>query len=407
MLRLLPLALLTAAPALAETDVSAMIAADVSAMIAADGLRATEAELAALPAPTPTERMALGGVRFLAGIESALQTRYKTGISDGLSVMSGLPILRLPIAENPAPAPFDGAVIGDLFAQVRTDMAGALEALAPITGADAVALRIDTADIWFDIDRNGSRAPGEGLTDLVGLGLTGGFGDPVPGAVIRFDTADAAWLAAYAHLLAGFADLVSAFDPALAIDEVLAGRAALDGLNAAAGSPFGSGMGYQMGDYADLAAMVVDALERQPDPALTRSAQAHWLGTIAQNRLFWQRVATETDNEAEWIPNKGQLSALGLPFPAETGQVWLNVLAEAEALLEGEALMPHWRLADGVGIDMNALFQNPPVVDVLGMAQGKDLLPYMRQGRLISSDSLWRFEQLMAGDAGLYMVILN
>ena len=399
MTRLLPLAMILASPAFADTD--------VSALIADQGLRGTEVQLAALPDPTATDRMALGGVRFLAGIEAALQTRYQTGISEGLSVMSGLPILRLPIAENPAPIPFEGRVIADLFGQVRTDMIAALDALASISNSDTVALRIDTADIWFDIDASGSRSTGEGLTDLVGLGLTGGFGDPLAGVAIRFDTADAAWLAAYAHLLAGFSDLVLAFDPTVAIDEVLAGRAAINGLNATAGSPFGSGMGYQIGDYADLAAMVVDALERQPDPALTRSAQAHWLAMIAQNRVFWQRVATETDNDAEWIPNKAQVSALGLPFPAETGQVWLNVLAEAEALLKGEALMPHWRLADGAGIDMNALFQNPPDVDVLGMAHGMDLLPFMRQGRLISGDSLWRFEQMMAGDAGLYMVILN
>ena len=397
--RLLPLALLAASPALAETD--------VSALIAAQGLHATGAALSALPDPTPTERMALGGVRFLAGIEAALQTRYQTGISDGLSVMSGLPILRLPIAENPAPVPFEGRVIADLFAQVRTDMTAALDALAPISDTDTVALRIDTADIWFDIDASGSRSAGEGLTDLANLGLTGGFGEPLAGAAIRFDTADAAWLAAYAHLLAGFSDLVLAFNPTVAIDAALAGRAAMADINAAAGAPIGPGMESDFDDYADLAVMVVDALERQPDPVLTRSAQAHWLAMIAQNRVFWQRVAAETDNDAEWIPNKAQVSALGLPFPPDTGQLWLNVLTEAEALLKGEVLMPHWRLADGAGIDMNALFQNPPEVDILGMIQGKDLLPFMRQGRLISGESLMRFEQMMAGDALLYMVILN
>jgi hypothetical protein len=396
---LLPFALLLATPALADTD--------VSTLIAAQGLYATEVQLAALPAPTPSDRFALGGVRFLMGIEAALQTRYRTGISDGLSVMSGLPVLRLPIAENPTPEPFIGQVIASLFARVGADMSGALAALAPIADGDTVGVMIDTDDIWFDIDLSGTRTEGEGLTDLAGLGLNGGFGAPLAGVQIRFDTADAAWLAAYAHLLAGFSDLVLAFDPTVAIDDVLAARAAIAEVNAAAGSPYGSGMGYQVGDYADLAAMVVDALERQPDPALTRSAQAHWLEMVAQNRVFWRRVATETDNEAEWIPNKAQVSALGLPFPPDTGQVWLNVLGEAEALLKGEVLMPHWRLADGVGIDLNLLFQDPPVVDVLGMAHGMDLLPYGRQGRLISGDALWRFETMMAGDAGLYMVILN
>lgn len=397
--RFIPFALLAAAPALAQTD--------VSAMIAERGLRAAEAELAALAAPDPSERFALGGVRFLSGIERALQTRWRTGLSDGLTTLVDLPILRLPIAENPQPEPFEGRIIAEMFGQVGQDMAAATAVLKGIGDADLVGVMIDTADIWFDIDMDGTRSPGEGLVDLVGLGLTGGFGAAIPGAEVRFDTADAAWLAAYAHLLGGLSDLVMAFDPGTAIDDVLAGRAAMNGLNDQAGASFGSGLGYEMGDYADLAAMIVDALERQPDPALTRSAQAQWLAMIAQNRVFWQRVATETDNEAEWIPNKAQVSALGLPFPPETGQRWLNVLTDAEDLLAGRTLLPHWRLADGVGVDLNALFQTPPLVDVLGMAHGMDLVPYMRPGRLIDFNSLSQFEQMMAGDAGLYMLILN
>ncbi len=88
-------ALAMATPAMADTD--------ISAMIAERGLRATEVALAALPAPTPTERFGLGGVRFLAGIETALQTRWRHGMSDNLVLMSGLPILRLPVPENPRP----------------------------------------------------------------------------------------------------------------------------------------------------------------------------------------------------------------------------------------------------------------------------------------------------------------
>ena len=62
---------LVATPALAETD--------ASALIAAEGLRGAEAALAALPAPTPSERFALGGVRFLGGVERALQHRREQG----------------------------------------------------------------------------------------------------------------------------------------------------------------------------------------------------------------------------------------------------------------------------------------------------------------------------------------
>ena len=38
---------------------------------------------------------------------------------------------------------------------------------------------------------------------------------------IRFDTADAAWLAAYTHLLAGVSELALAFDPTPQIARVI------------------------------------------------------------------------------------------------------------------------------------------------------------------------------------------
>ena len=81
----------TALPAWAQTD--------ISTQIATDGLRATEAALAALPSPTPTDQFALGGVRFLTAIEVALQTRYRTGLSTALTDLADIPILRLPIPE--------------------------------------------------------------------------------------------------------------------------------------------------------------------------------------------------------------------------------------------------------------------------------------------------------------------
>jgi hypothetical protein len=387
--------LLTATPAFAESD--------VSALIAANGLRAAEAQLAAIAEPSPSDRFALGGVRFLAAVETALQTRWKVGLTEGLTTLVDLPVLRLPIPENPTPARFEGAVIAEMFAAVQGDLDSAAAQLDMISDADAVGVTINTTDIWFDIDRNGTRTAGEGLAEVLGTALQA----PLADATIRFDTADAAWLSAYAHLLGGLSDLIVAFDPGPAIDDVLAARAAFDALNAQVNQPFGTGIDMMGGDYIDLAAMIVDALERQPDPDLTQSALNHWLAMVDRNRVFWVRVAAETDNDAEWIPNKGQVSALGLPFPADTGQRWLNVLAEAEAVLTGNALIPHWRLADGAGVDLYALMTNPPEIDVLGMAHGMDLLPYIRTGRVISWDSWRQFADLTEGNAGMYAVILN
>jgi hypothetical protein len=144
------------------------------------------------------------------------------------------------------------------------------------------------------------------------------------------------------------------------------------------------------------------------DPARTRAARDHLLATVRDNRAFWTLVPQETDNDREWIPNKRQQSATGLPFPPETGPLWLAVLSDAEAVLRGDLLIPFWRLEPGAGFDLGAFLQDPPQdVDLAGLIQGATLLPYLREGPLASGQNLWRFAAMLQGDSALYMVMLN
>src|SRR5690606_9949702 len=121
---------------------------------------------------------------------------------------SDIPVLRLPIDENPSPIPFDPAVLETMFQGITDDMTAALAALDQIGDDDALGVTIRTDDLWFDINGSGQREACEGVLDVVGLGLTGGFGEPLNRITIRFDTADAAWLSAYAHLLSGISETI-------------------------------------------------------------------------------------------------------------------------------------------------------------------------------------------------------
>ena len=108
-MRVLALAfVLVAAPAAAET---------LSQEIGRTGLGPTAARLADLAAPTNEELFARAGLQFLGGVEAALQLRWQTGVQ---ADWSELPILRLPIPENPdarafAPADFTGGVAASAF----------------------------------------------------------------------------------------------------------------------------------------------------------------------------------------------------------------------------------------------------------------------------------------------------
>jgi hypothetical protein len=145
--------------------------------------------------------------------------------------------------------------------------------------------------------------------------------------------------------------------------------------------------------------MALEALAGAPDPARTRAVRDGLLLVVAENRRFWRLVARETDDAAEWIPNKAQVSATGLPFPPDTGPVWLAVLDDAEAVLLGETLVPFWRVGPGAGLDLGAMLEDPPDLGLVGLVQGHALVPYLREGPLADGSSLRLFSE-MVGRAG-------
>jgi hypothetical protein len=390
-----------------STTPAALNAETLSAEIGRAGLAPTEARLAALPSPTDEEKFALGGLRFLRAIEISFQIRWQNGMTDRTGM---LPLLRLPVPDNPSPAPFDPASVAEIFRQAETTLTSAHQVLKTIPDTADFGLTINLGDLWFDVNANATRDPEEGLLDIAGPALLGwqwSQRDPAtPAPVIRFDVADAAWLAAYAHGLQAISQVALAYDPTEPVTRILATR---DSLQQHGPLPPDMIMGNQ-GDglqTLDTVAILLAALNQQPDLAPMSAARDNLLAAIAQNRIFWTRVAAETDNQAEWLPNAKQTSALGLTLPPDTGAVWQGVLADGEALLKGEKLVPYWRSGDGAGINLAKVFTEPRPVDVPGWLQGWAAMPYYQAGETVSAENWGRFESLIGGDAMLMALWLN
>ena len=373
----------------------------ISDMIATDGLAATEAKLSA-DQSTPTQQFALGGVRFLRAIEKTLQTRWRLGMNTDFSE---LPVLRLPVPANETPDPFTPDAITQLFEVLNTDLVAAAEPLGSIADTDAVDLPIRLTDLWFDINMNASRDEGEGVAEVGGIALTGRPTDIIESPVIHFDTADAAWLAAYTHFLSAFGELLQAFDPTEQIARVSEASAAMAALGDESG--YSNALDYQFGTHIDRVAIILMTLNQQPDATHTRAAHAHLVQMIAHNEALWARVAAETDNQGEWIPNDNQQQALGLEVPEGTGETWQAVLADAKALLNGDKLIPYWRLREGAGLNLQKMFHDPVPVDLVEWVHGIALLPFAEEGERVTPDNWFRFERMMRGDALLFVAFLN
>lgn len=383
--------------------------AQTSNLIAEQGLAGAETELSALPVKTADDQFALGAVRFLRGIEKTLQMRWQHNLAlKQVGVIFGdLPVLRLPVPPNPDAQPFTPDLITRLFSDLRADMDSSRDALKLATGD--VALELDLLDLWFDINMNGRRDAGEGVietgaTALMTRRAQAELATP-DSLLVRFDTSDVAWLAAYTHLLSGLSELVIAFDPTESITQVLASNQQMMDLRGDA--PASNMFDAQFAGIFDYFAIVYGALNQQPAAENTRAAHAHFLEMIAQNKLFWAGVAAETDNENEWIPNANQTAALGFTLPAGTAETWQALLGDAEALLNGDLLISYWRIAPVGGINLKKLFIDPPVVDIVTWIQGAGLLPYMERGPTINATNLRNFERMVAGDTLLYSLLFN
>ena len=394
---LIALALL-ASPLSAET---------LSEELGRTGLSATETRLAALTAPTDADRFALGGVRFLTAVEHSMQLRWASGFVDRTGM---LPMLNTRLPENPTPAAFDPALFTTLFTDVTTTMDTARAPLAEIPDNSDFGVEIKFADLWFDINANKTRDQGEDMLDVLGpllLGWQWQSRDPAtPAPVVRFDVADAAWLSAYTHLMGGMAEMILAYDPTSPVTKIMQGRAKMESLGTMAPDPI-FGMDATAPDGFDVFATVFDMLHQTPNAPRMAAARDHFLAMVADNRRFWTLVDAETDDASEWLPNARQKSSLGLDLPPDTGARWQEVLLDLEAMLNGEKLVPYWRLDGPVGVNMKRVFLEPAPIDIVGWIHGWAAAPYLENGALISPDSWNRFESMMQGQGMLMAFYLN
>ena len=374
----------------------------VEMILASDGLGAADAALASRPR-TPETSFQLGGIRFLRAIETMLHTRYAS--YDGSVPL--IPGMAAPLPPNPN-AKFSPDFIESALKGALQHLDGASTALAAATeGEFATELSLDV--LWFDIDGDRTRAEWESLRVILeSMGAQADW-ERFDGK-IRFDTADAEWLAAYVHLVSGASEMVLSVDPTSAIKTVFEGRQQM----AAAGAVGAPDPLFGTDDMIDQLAALLVALDGKPDATRTRKALDHFRSMIMHNRKFWPELMAETDNDHEWLPNPLQTSSFGIAITAEVAAGWQEVLAEIEEMLEGRALIPFWRTppgpegaATGVGINLRRLLTDPPDFNVALLIQGASIAPYLEQGKLVTLGAWNRFGMLTRGDGLLMAAILN
>lgn len=396
---LMPLALQDGAGDEAQT----LTVAHLEAGTLAEGEAALEALLAEDDA-NDRARFGLGVIRFLQAIEGLSQGLYGYGLKSPESFM--VPVVRLPVPPNPDPEPITYVDFRALLQTYVADLAHAEETIAGVTASD-VKLVLDLRQIRYDVEGDGRVAADERLLAVIER-ITGIPEEEMPASLtVAFDAGDARWLQGYSHVLMAVGEFLLAHDWQESFE--VSFFHFFPGMD----SPFRDALVPPTGDINEDFAPVADIISflhiRWPvvEPERMAAVRAHLKATIALSRESWQAIVAERDDDREWIPNPEQTNRFAdvLPVSPERIDAWHAVLDEAEAILDGEKLIPHWRFTRG--FNLRRVFEDPQPFDLVLWITGPAALSYLEDGPVVTPEEWDRLTRAFEGNFGLFAVWVN
>lgn len=370
-------------------------------------LAAGDTELAAILAADPKNddaRIGLGTIRFVRAIETLSQGLYRYGLKTPRSFL--IPILRLPVPENPNPEPITFADFQALVAGFSRDLASAEETLVGV-GPD-VKLRLDLRKLHYDIDGDGKVLEDESFVAVVQQ-VTGMPADAMPAQLIfAFDQGDALWLRGYSHVLMGFSDFIVAHDWHESFESSFFHFfPKMDSPFAAALAPADDNNPMYV-EGAPIADFISFFHIRWPvsDPELMRGVRQHIKAMIALSRESWDSIEAETDDDLEWLPNAHQKSPFeSIQVSQEQIAAWRAVMDQAELVIDGKKLVPHWRFTKG--FNLARVFDEPQAMDTVLWITGPAALPYLEDGPVSTAEDWNAMVDAFGGRFGVFAVWFN
>jgi hypothetical protein len=369
----------------------------------ADGERELAARLESHP-DDDQNRFELGTLRFLRAVERLGQSLYQYGALGPESRLGRMiPILRIAVPKNPDPKQVRYADVRTIFQELADDLAAAEATLKPIQD-DRVKLPLHFGLIRLDLNGDGNAGQDETLWRIYaglnnGLRLTGEVTPPdAESFVIAFDYADVSWLRGYCHLLSALCETILAYDEQALFDAVAhhlfdkpAAPSVPQEILRKPDRPW-------EGEIADAIVAVHLAHFELKEPERMKAAHQHLEQVIALSRESWKAIGTETDDDREWIPGSKQTGIIpNVRVTAEMVGGWQEFLNEAEQILAGKKLVPHWRMNADHGINLRRVFHEPREFDLVFWAHGAAAVPYAEKGSVATGQTWQRLQQTFRG----------
>jgi hypothetical protein len=375
---------LCAKSALAANEGLALTEQHLQAGTLSAGQAALEAHLEKNPGDDQA-RFGLGMVQFVRSIEGLTQAAYRHGFLQPLvRIVPESQREQFPVPINPKPERLSYQQARRIIQAFAMQLATAEATLAKVD-SDSVKLPMHFGLIRLDFDGDGKATESETFWRIYArvnspAGLTE---DQVKAFVITFDAADVCWLQGYCHLLMALAETGLAYDWRELFERT--GHRLFAEIDPP--SPFQdepievSEIGWSIGMYADYIALIHLINFSVAEPKRMEAALSHLEAMIGLSRRNWELIMQETDDDNEWVPSPRQTGVIpGVKITPEMVNGWREFLAEAEAILKGEKLLPFWRSAGGRGLNLRKVYTQPQRFDLVLWIQGTGVLPFLQAG---------------------------
>jgi hypothetical protein len=360
-----------------------------------DGHQALEEHLQAEPDDSEA-RYSLGVVEILQAVEGLAQSLHRYGLKPS---PREIPFVRLPVPANNNPEQITYEKFRQMFQTLIEDLDRAAQTLTQVDDPE-VKLRISVGMIRLDLDGDGKATEEETFWKLFTAVAwrAAKLDEDQKEFPIAFDQADAHWMIGYTHLLRAMLEAYLAYDSR----EFFAGTshvffAGRDAPYAVLGRSDKEPGSFDADQIADLVAAIHLFRLEPAEPERMRQAHEHLLAMIGRSRQCWEAIRQETDDDREWIPDADQTSLTPLVVNEAQVRGWQEFLTEAEKVLRGELLIPHWRVHDGRGVNLRRVFHEPRTLDLVMWVHGAAAVPYLEEGRLTSEETWSRLARTFQG----------
>ena len=307
---------------------------------------------------------------------------------------------------NPEPQPVSAKDVRDIISTWLADLHQADRLFDTVPTNHDWKLRLDMADIPIDFNGDGVASQREAPARAFAIIFRDGVNLPEAerSFVLALDATDLHWLRAYNDVLMAAAEIMLAYDNQELFHrcghlffpkpqtrfEFLQQRRPFD--------PIGAEV-----DVSDLLAFAgsLDFPLAEDGPQRMARARQHLLNAIGHSRDMWKSARAETDDDREWLPAPHQSPAIeGVAITEAQVTLWLDLLDEAQALLEGRKLLRFWRGDGSQAIDVRKFFDEPRDFEALYWVQGSAAAPYLVPvgDRPVTRDNLWSDMQDTFGD---------